>query len=59
MMAYHMSPVKAKRVLPGTSPASAAVNLIMEEDEDNNMCPCPLAWREKIVEWCFQVVDHW
>ena len=20
---------------------------------------CPIAWREKIVEWCYQVVDHW
>ena len=20
---------------------------------------CPSAWREKIVEWCYQVVDHW
>jgi hypothetical protein len=58
MMAYHMSPVKAKRVLPGTSPASAAVDHIMEDDSNISL-PCPAAWREKIVEWCFQVVDHW
>jgi len=57
MMAYHMSPVKAKRALPGTSPASAAVDL-MAEDAGNMSLPCPSAWREKIVEWCFQVVDH-
>lgn len=56
-MAYHLSPVKAKRVLPGTSPASAAADHIME-DEGSICLPCPSAWREKIVEWCFQVVDH-
>lgn len=58
MGAYHMSPAKAKQALPGTSPASSAVDL-MEEDGDNMSLPCPSAWREKIVEWCFQVVDHW
>jgi len=52
-----MSPAKAKQALPGTSPASSAVDL-MEEDGDNMSLPCPSAWREKIVEWCFQVVDH-
>ncbi len=20
---------------------------------------CPSAWREKICEWCYQVIDHW
>ena len=58
MVAYHMSPAKAKQVLPGTSPTSSAVDL-MEEYDDSIYLPCPSAWREKIVEWCFQVVDHW
>ena len=20
---------------------------------------CPSVWREKICEWCYQVIDHW
>ena len=59
MVAYHMSPAKAKQALPGTSPTSSAVDLMMEEYDDSISLPCPSAWREKIVEWCFQVVDHW
>lgn len=59
MMAYQMSPAKAKQALPGTSPASAAVDLLLEGDDNDISLPCPSAWREKIVEWCFQVVDHW
>ena len=55
MMAYQMSPVGAKQALPGTSPASAAVDI----NKNEFTLPCPSAWREKIVEWCFQVVDHW
>ena len=27
--------------------------------QGNNDSACPAAWREKICEWCFQVVDHW
>jgi hypothetical protein len=59
MVAYHMWPMKTKRVISGgASPASAAADRL-EEDGGNTCLPCPSAWREKIVEWCFQVIDHW
>jgi hypothetical protein len=25
----------------------------------NTNTGCPTAWREKIADWCYQVVDHW
>ena len=25
----------------------------------NTTTGCPSAWRQKIAEWCFEVVDHW
>lgn len=27
--------------------------------QENNGSACPAAWRDKICEWCFQIVDHW
>ena len=55
LMAYHMWPMKAKRAL---SSRTVAVDM-MEDEDDASYLPCPSAWREKIVEWCFQVIDHW
>ena len=55
LMAYHMWPMKAKRAL---SSRTVAVDF-MEDEDDASYLPCPSAWREKIVEWCFQVIDHW
>ncbi len=54
-MAYHMWPMKAKRAL---SSRTVAVDM-MEDEDDASYLPCPSAWREKIVEWSFQVIDHW
>ena len=34
------------------------LNLHRSQNNTAGGC-CPSAWREKIVEWCYQVVDHW
>jgi hypothetical protein len=31
----------------------------MSKTGQNTTTGCPSAWREKIAEWCFEVVDHW
>jgi hypothetical protein len=31
----------------------------MPQTGENTTTGCPSAWREKIAEWCFEVVDHW
>jgi hypothetical protein len=41
-----------------TAPA-ATLGLHLPLTGQNATTGCPLAWREKIVEWCYQVVDHW
>jgi len=48
---YHVKPSVAT-----SSAASLGLNLPLTGL--NATTGCPLAWREKIVEWCYQVVDH-
>ncbi|KAK1737948.1 cyclin family protein [Skeletonema marinoi] len=47
------------RVKPSVATSSAAsLGLNLPLTGLNATTGCPLAWREKIVEWCYQVVDH-
>lgn len=47
------------RVKPPSATSSAAsLGLHLPLTGMNATTGCPIAWREKIVEWCYQVVDH-
>ena len=39
--------------------AAASLGLQLPQTGASSTGGCPLAWREKVVEWCYQVVDHW
>jgi hypothetical protein len=49
------------QVKPSSSTSSAAsLGLHLPRTGCQNATTgCPLEWREKIVEWCYQVVDTW
>lgn len=48
------------RVKLASDTSSAASELGMPPQIGHNTNnDCPSLWRDKIVEWCFQVVDHW
>lgn len=50
---------KDYRVMPSCATSSAApLGLQLPLTGLNATTGCPIAWREKIVEWCYQVVDH-
>jgi hypothetical protein len=42
-----------------TAASAAATSGLRLPMTPNSTTCCPSAWREKIVEWCYQVVDHW
>lgn len=44
---------------PSASSSAASLGLHLPLTGMNATTGCPVAWREKIVEWCYQVVDHW
>ena len=45
------------QVKPSSSTASASASGLHMPPRIGVVCA--LAWREKIVKWCYQVVDHW
>ena len=54
--------MKDYRIKPSTATSSSSVpplGLQLPLTGLNATTGCPIAWREKIVEWCYQVVDHW
>ncbi len=44
---------------PSATSSAASLGLHLPVTGMNATTGCPIAWREKIVEWCYQVVDHW
>lgn len=57
-----MKDYRIKKPSTATTASSAAappLGLQLPLTGLNATTGCPIAWREKIVEWCYQVVDHW
>lgn len=44
---------------PSAADSHPGLNLHRSLQNNNAGGCCPSAWREKIVEWSYQVVDHW
>ena len=45
--------VEADRMALSSSPVSVSVDLTGEQDAVLAL------WREKIVEWCYKIIDNW
>ena len=58
--AYRLTEVvEGDRVALSSSPVSVSIDLTGEQDVIIGGA-CTLAlWREKIVEWCYQIIDNW
>ena len=48
---------EAYKVQPPST--ASPVHSLLADESDALHSACPAAWREKICEWCFYVVDEW
>jgi hypothetical protein len=56
---YQVKESSSSAAPPSASDSHPGLNLHRSLQNNNAGGCCPSAWREKIVEWCYQVVDHW